>query len=159
MSTERRKILVETAKKHGVPIVEDDPYGELRFEGEASPSLRSLWPEGVIYLGTFSKILAPGFRLGWMVIPPELYDEIVFGKQPADLHTSIGDPDGDLRGLPSQRRRSSKSTSRRSADVYRERRDVMIRALEEHFPEGCTWTRARGRPVRLGRAAALDRHP
>ena len=51
-----------------MPIVEDDPYGELRFEGEPPPSLRSLWPEGVIYLGTFSKILAPGFRLGWMVI-------------------------------------------------------------------------------------------
>ena len=65
-----RKILVETAQKHGVPIVEDDPYGELRFEGEQLTSLRSMWPEGVVYLGTFSKILAPGFRLGWLVAPP-----------------------------------------------------------------------------------------
>jgi len=142
MSTERRKILVDTAKKHGIPIIEDDPYGELRFEGEARPSLRSLWPEGVIYLGTFSKILAPGFRLGWMVIPETAYDEVVFGKQPADLHTSMATQmatyevcrqDGFL-----------DAHVERIREVYRERRDVMLRALEAHFPEGCTWTRAQG---------------
>lgn len=142
MSVERRKILVETAKKHNIPIIEDDPYGELRFEGEARPSLRSLWPEGVIYLGTFSKILAPGFRLGWMVIPQAAYDEIIFGKQPADLHTSTATQmatyevcrqDGFLDAHVDKIR-----------DVYRERRDVMLKALDEHFPEGCTWTKAQG---------------
>ena len=142
MSLERREILVATAQKHGIPIVEDDPYGELRFEGEHLPSIRSLWPEGVVYLGTFSKILAPGFRLGWMVAPHDLYDEMVFGKQPADLHTSTATQmatfevcnQGDfLEGHIEKIR-----------DVYRARRDVMLRALEAHFPDGCHWTRAQG---------------
>jgi len=142
MSLERRKLLIETAQKHGVPVVEDDPYGELRFEGEALPSLRSLWPEGVIYLGTFSKILAPGFRLGWMACPPEMYDEMVFGKQPADLHTSTGTQmatyevcrQPDFLDAHIERIRA----------VYRERRDVMLRAMDEHFPAECTWTKAAG---------------
>jgi 2-aminoadipate transaminase len=141
MSLERRKILVDTAQRHGVPIVEDDPYGELRFEGEHLPSLRSFWPDGVIYLGTFSKILAPGFRLGWMVTPAALYDDMVFAKQPADLHTSTasqmatyevckgGFVDGHVE---------------RIKELYRERRDVMLRALETHFPPGSRWTKAQG---------------
>jgi len=142
MSRERREILVETARRRGVPIVEDDPYGELRFEGEAPPSLRSLWPEGVIYLGTFSKILAPGFRLGWIVTPSAVSDEVLFGKQPVDLHTSTASqmatyevckPEGFLDAHIEKIR-----------EVYRERRNVMLRALEEHFPEGCTWTKAAG---------------
>jgi len=142
MSLERRKTLVATAQKHGVPIVEDDPYGELRFEGEHLPSIRSLWPEGVIYLGTFSKILAPGFRLGWMVTPHDLYDEFVFGKQPADLHTSMAtqmatfevcNKDGFLAAHIEIIR-----------DTYRRRRDAMLQALDEHFPPECSWTRAQG---------------
>jgi 2-aminoadipate transaminase len=142
MSVERRKILVETAQKHGVPIIEDDPYGELRFEGEARPSLRSLWPEGVIYLGTFSKILAPGFRLGWMVIPQSAYDEIIFGKQPSDLHTSMATQMATYEVCKQPGFLDEHVEKIRS--VYRERRDVMLRALEEHFPEGCTWTQAQG---------------
>jgi 2-aminoadipate transaminase len=142
MSLARRQLLVETARKRGVPIVEDDPYGELRFEGEHLPSLRSLWPDGVIYLGTFSKILAPGFRLGWMVTPAMLYDEFVSAKQPADLHTSTATQMATYEvckqeGLLEQHIEKIK-------DVYRERRDVMLRALEAHFPPGCRWTRAQG---------------
>jgi 2-aminoadipate transaminase len=144
MSTARREILVETARRHGVPIVEDDPYGELRFEGEQRPSLRSMWPEGVVYLGTFSKILAPGFRLGWLVAPPELYDEIVFGKQPSDLHTSTGTQMATYEVCRSEGGQFLDQHIEKIRDVYRERRDVMIRALEEHFPEGCRWTRAQG---------------
>ncbi|MGE3269664.1 MAG: PLP-dependent aminotransferase family protein [Chloroflexota bacterium] len=142
MSTERRKILVETAQKHGIPIIEDDPYGELRFEGEARPSLRSMWPEGVIYLGTFSKILAPGFRLGWMVIPQLAYDEIIFGKQPADLHSSTATQMATYEVCRQEGFLDKHIEKIR--EVYRERRDVMVRALEEHFPEGCTWTKAQG---------------
>jgi 2-aminoadipate transaminase len=141
MSLDRRKILVETARRHGIPIVEDDPYGELRFEGEHLPSLRSFWPDGVIYLGTFSKILAPGFRLGWMVTPPELYDDIVFAKQPADLHTSTASQMATYEvckdGFVDRHVEQIK-------DLYRERRDVMLRALEAHFPPGCRWTKAQG---------------
>jgi len=142
MSRERREVLVDTAKRHGVPIVEDDPYGELRFEGEAPPSLRSLWPEGVIYLGTFSKILAPGFRLGWIVTPTELFDDVVFGKQPADLHTSTATQmatyevcrqDGFL-----------DEHIEKIRETYRHRRNVMLKAMDEHFPEACHWTRPEG---------------
>jgi 2-aminoadipate transaminase len=142
MSTERRSVLVEVAKKHGIPIIEDDPYGELRFEGEARPSLRSLWPEGVIYLGTFSKILAPGFRLGWMVIPKNAYDEIIFGKQPADLHTSMATQMATYEVCKQPGFLDEHVEKIRA--VYRERRDVMLRAMEQHFPEGCTWTKAQG---------------
>lgn len=142
MSTERRTVLVEVAKKHGIPIIEDDPYGELRFEGEARPSLRSLWPEGVIYLGTFSKILAPGFRLGWMVIPKSAYDEVIFGKQPADLHTSMATQMATYEVCKQPGFLDEHVDKIR--DVYRERRDVMLRAMDEHFPEGCTWTKAQG---------------
>jgi 2-aminoadipate transaminase len=142
MSAKRRQVLVETAKKHGVPIVEDDPYGELRFEGEASPSLRSLWPEGVIYLGTFSKILAPGFRLGWMVIPTELYDDVVFGKQPSDLHTSSATQMATYEVC--RQEGFLEKHIEKIRETYRQRRGVMLRAMEEHFPEGCTWTRPEG---------------
>jgi 2-aminoadipate transaminase len=142
MTLERRQALVETARAHGVPIVEDDPYGELRFEGERLPSLRSLWPEGVIYLGTFSKILAPGFRLGWMITPPDLYDEMVFAKQPADLHTSTASQMATYEVCKMEG--FLDAHIQRIRDSYKERRDVMLRALEEHFPEGCSWTRAAG---------------
>jgi 2-aminoadipate transaminase len=142
MSLERRRRLVEAARRHGVPILEDDPYGELRFEGEPLPSLRSLWPEGVVYLGTFSKILAPGFRLAWVVAPPDLFDRFVLAKQPADLHTAtitqmaayaVAKDEAFLAAHVEQIR-----------DVYRERRDAMLRAMGEWFPPGCRWTRAAG---------------
>lgn len=142
MSLHRRQILVETAQAHGVPIVEDDPYGELRFEGESLPSLRSLWPDGVIYLGTFSKILAPGFRLGWVVTPEALYDDFVFAKQPADLHSSSATQMATYEVC--KQGEFLESHVERIREVYRERRDVMLRALERHFPPGCTWTRAQG---------------
>jgi 2-aminoadipate transaminase len=142
MSAKRREILVETAKKHGVPIVEDDPYGELRFEGTAPPSLRSLWPDGVIYLGTFSKILAPGFRLGWMAIPEELFDEMVFGKQPSDLHTSTATQMATYEVCRQEGFLDAHIETIR--ETYRHRRGVMLRAIEEHFPAGCTWTKPEG---------------
>ncbi|MBV9135329.1 MAG: PLP-dependent aminotransferase family protein, partial [Chloroflexi bacterium] len=90
MSLQRRRRLVELASKYGVPIVEDDPYGELRYEGEHLPTLKALDTTGcVIYLGTFSKILAPGLRLGWVVAAPELMEGLLHAKQPADLHTGM----------------------------------------------------------------------
>jgi 2-aminoadipate transaminase len=142
MSAKRREILVETAMKHGVPIIEDDPYGELRFEGTAPPSLRSLWPEGVIYLGTFSKILAPGFRLGWIVTPSELFDEIVFGKQPSDLHTSTATQMATYEVC--RQEGFLEDHIEKIRETYRHRRGVMLQAIEEHFPEGCTWTKPEG---------------
>jgi 2-aminoadipate transaminase len=142
MTLERRKELLEVAVRHGVPIVEDDPYGELRFEGEDIPSLQSLdQDEIVIGLGTFSKILAPGLRLAWMAIPGGLYEMFVLAKQPADLHTATITQmatyevakDGFIdRHIPHIR------------SVYRERRDAMLDALETSFPLSAKWTKAEG---------------
>jgi 2-aminoadipate transaminase len=142
MSLERRRKLVEAATRHGVPIVEDDPYGELRFEGRDLPSLASLDEAGVVIgLGTFSKLLAPGLRLAWMAIPDEAYEMFLLAKQPADLHTSTitqmaayevakdGFIDRHLEVIRS---------------VYRERRDVMLDALEAHFPSSARWTKPEG---------------
>ena len=142
MSPERRIELVAAARKHGVPILEDDPYGELRFEGEHLPSLRSLWPEGVVYLGSFSKILSPGFRLAWAVVPDGLFERFLLAKQPADLHTST------ITQMAAHRVASDTAFMdahiAHICEVYRERRDVMVRAMGEWFPPGCTWTRASG---------------
>lgn len=142
MSLERRRTLVEAARRHGVPILEDDPYGELRFEGEHLPSLRSLWPEGVVYLGSFSKILSPGMRLAWAVVPDGLFERFVLAKQPADLHTST------ITQMAAYEVAKDAAFMEAHIDriraVYRERRDVMVRAMGEWFPPGCRWTRAAG---------------
>jgi 2-aminoadipate transaminase len=142
MSLERRRHLVQLASRYGVPIVEDDPYGELRYEGQPLPTLKSLDTDGsVIYLGTFSKILAPGFRLGWVMASPEALEVVLHGKQPSDLHTGMAQQmatyevakDGFV----------DKHVERIKA-FYKERRDVMLRAIEEHFPADAHYTRPAG---------------
>lgn len=138
---ERRKKLVEIAAKLGAFIVEDDPYGELRFEGQDVPPIVSLHKENVLYLSTFSKTLAPGIRLGWIIAPEAVTNKLVLTKEGADLHTStfvqyIAD-DICQRGII--RRHVQKIRS-----AYRERRDVMLAALEREFPDGATWTRPEG---------------
>ena len=142
MSLERRKRLVELSSRFGVPIVEDDPYGELRYEGEHLPSLKSLDREdAVIYLGTFSKILAPGFRLGWIVAGPHVSETLLHAKQPSDLHTGMAQQMATCRvasdGFIDRHLKRIKA-------FYRERRDVMLRALEEHFPPDAHFTRPAG---------------
>ena len=142
LSLERRYRLVELASQHGVPIVEDDPYGELRYEGSHLPSLMSLDTSGcVIYLGTFSKILAPGFRLGWVVAAPEALEGLLHGKQPADLHTGMIQQMATYEvcknGFVDTHVEAIKA-------FYKERRDVMLRALEEHFPADAHFTRPAG---------------
>jgi len=142
MSLDRRKALVEVASRYGVPILEDDPYGELRFEGEPLPSLKALDRDGnVIYMGTFSKLLAPGFRLGWLVASQDAMEVLLHAKQPSDLHTGMAQQmatyhvakDGFIDGHLEHIRR-----------LYGERRDVMLRAIEEHFPSDARWTRPSG---------------
>jgi 2-aminoadipate transaminase len=142
MSLERRRRLVELATAYGVPIVEDDAYGELRYEGEHLPSLKSLDTSGtVIYLGTFSKILAPGFRLGWLVASQEAMEGLLHAKQPADLHTGMiqqmATYEVSRNGFVDTHVESIKA-------FYKERRDVMLRALEEHFPAEAHFTRPSG---------------
>ena len=152
LSEGRRHELVLLADKYGIPIVEDDPYGQLRYEGEHLPPLVVLDRENlrhdggysignVIYLSTFSKTLAPGLRLAWIVAPPEVISKLVQLKQGADLHTSTFTQfvayevarDGFLDQHVKLIRR-----------VYSERRDVMLQALKEFFPHEVTWTHPKG---------------
>jgi 2-aminoadipate transaminase len=142
MSLERRRQLVEVAGHYGVPIVEDDPYGELRYEGEPVPSLKSLDTTGcVIYLGTFSKILAPGLRLGWAVAAPEAMEALLHGKQPSDLHTGMAQQMATYEVIKNGYLEHHVEEIKA---FYKERRDVMLRALEEHFPSDAHFTRPAG---------------
>lgn len=178
LSLERRRKLIEFSDRYGVPIIEDDPYGELRYEGDHLPSLvvldselcknrpgrdiadngyyndakptngngRAYMRGNVIYLSTFSKTLAPGLRLAWVVAPVEVIQRCTVAKQGMDLHTATlnqliaheiltGGAEGDdfLKGHV-----------RLIRDVYRERRDVMLTAMERHFPDGVSWTHPAG---------------
>lgn len=141
LSEERRYRLVEIAGKYGVPIIEDDPYGELRFEGKDLVPIIVLHKENVIYLSTFSKTLAPGIRIGWVTAPGRVIDRLIMAKQAADLHTStfVQMVANDIcqRGILKRHVQIIRK-------VYRERRDVMLEAMQEYFPEGVTWTRPQG---------------
>jgi 2-aminoadipate transaminase len=141
LSLERRHRLVELAAQHGAFIIEDDPYGELRFEGEDLIPLCALHKENAVYLSTFSKTLAPGLRLGWIVAPKAVIAKFVQAKQGSDLNTStlVQYMAYDIcsRGL-------IKAHVKKIREVYRERRNVMLQAMEEHFPPGVTWTRPQG---------------
>lgn len=88
-SEARRAAVIAAAQAKGLPLLEDNPYGDLWFDAPPPPSLASRWPEGVLYLGSFSKVLAPGLRLGYIVSPPALYPKLLQAKQAADLHTPI----------------------------------------------------------------------
>lgn len=142
LSLERRVELVKLAKEHQLLIVEDNPYGQLRFEGESPPALYSLDDDdNVIYISTFSKILSPGIRLGWMVAPAPLLARFNLGKQAADLC-----PSTLAQKIVNQYFREFRWQDyvERTTELYRVRRDAMLAALEEHFPEGSSWTRPQG---------------
>jgi 2-aminoadipate transaminase len=142
MSLERRRRLVEIARHREMVVVEDNPYGLLRFGGEPLPPLYQL--EGgdfVVYVGTFSKILSPGIRLGWAVAPPPVMEKIVLGKQAADLCTSTL-TQYFVREYFAEGRWLAYVES--LAEVYRGRRDTMVAALAEHLPAAATWTEPEG---------------
>ncbi len=155
LSLERRIRLVELADAYGVPIVEDDPYGALRFEGEALPSLLSLDSErhpenaasgryvtgNVVYLGSFSKTLTPGLRVAWAVAPPEIALKLVMAKQGADLHSSAL---GQAMANEFIRRGWLPAQVERIRRTYLERRDAMLEAIVEYLPQGVSYTRPQG---------------
>jgi len=141
LSLERRFQLAEVAAEHGIIIVEDDPYGELRFEGENLTSLIVIHKENVLYLGTFSKTLAPGIRLGWVVAPQKVIQKMVLAKQGTDLHTGTF---VQMVAYDICQRGILREHVKLIRDVYRERRDVMLRAMAKHFPVGVTWTHPEG---------------
>lgn len=138
---ERRERLAQLAREHNLVIVEDDPYGELRYEGEDITPLFRLAPERTIYLSTFSKTLAPGIRLAWVVAPKPIITRLVHAKQGADLHTGtfvqMVASDICRRGILRQH-------VRRLRQVYRQRRDTMLEALAEHWPQETSWTHPQG---------------
>ena len=152
LSEERRHQLISLADKYGIPIVEDDPYGQLRYEGEHIAPLVVLDyktlsnhnghpPGNVIYLSTFSKTLAPGIRLAWIVAPSDVIGRLALLKQAADLHTATFNQmvayEVAKDGFLNQHVKFIRN-------VYRERCDVMLQALEEFFPAGVTWTYPKG---------------
>jgi 2-aminoadipate transaminase len=141
-SLARRQAVLEAAARHGLVVVEDDPYGQLCYEGTTPPALASLARGGpVIYLGTFSKIFCPGMRVGWLAAPREIYEKYALVKQGADLHTSTL---AQCQILAYLERFDIDASIARIREVYRRRRDAMLRALETEFPPGVTWTRPRG---------------
>jgi 2-aminoadipate transaminase len=142
MSQARRRRLVELARERELLVLEDNPYGLLRYEGEPPTPLLSL--DGgvyVMYLGTFSKILSPGIRLGWVVAPPPVLEKINLGKQAADLCTSTLSQLMVQAYFEESRWRDYVESL---TEVYRARRDTMLDALAEHFPRQAEWTRPAG---------------
>lgn len=141
-SLERRKKFMEVINKHEIPVIEDNPYGELRYEGEFLPALKSLDTKGlVIYLGTFSKIFCPGYRLGWVCAPKEILKKFITCKENSDLQTStIG------------QRELSKYIDDYDLDehvekikaTYKKRRDLMLSCMKEEFPKGVSFTNPSG---------------
>ena len=141
LTLEERRILVSLAQKHDFLIVEDSPYRELRYEGSHIPTLYSLDPDRVIHLGSFSKIFAPGFRLGWAIAHPDILDKIYVCKQSLDLCPPIFDQYVAAEFLSSGRLDRNLV---KSIDLYKEKRDLLLSLLERHMPEGVTWTHPEG---------------
>jgi len=139
---ERRRQFMELVQRFGVPVAEDSPYAEVRFEGEIVPPMKALpGNEWVIYLGTFSKVFCPGMRIGWLCAVEEIYRRTVHAKQGADLHTSTL---GQMQLSAYLERFDIGRNIQRIIGLYRDRRDTMLRSMQEHFPSGVTWTRPEG---------------
>ncbi|MYM36377.1 aminotransferase class I/II-fold pyridoxal phosphate-dependent enzyme [Duganella sp. FT94W] len=141
LSIERRQELVETCARLGLPLIEDDPYGSLSYKGEPLPKMVAMNPDGVIYMGSFSKVLTPGIRLGYVVAPLPLARRLELAKQAADLHTSQLTQmvvhevikDGFLdQHIPKIRA------------LYGDQCQVMLDAMAQHFPAGVEWTKPEG---------------
>lgn len=150
LSLQRRQYLVEATTRYGIPIVEDDAYVRLRFEGESLPSLHLLagraQPDSeynghVIHMGTFSKILSPGLRLGWIIAPAPLISKLVQAKQGTDLHTPTFT---QMIAYEMARQGFIEEHIPLIRQIYRERRDAMLAALSDYFPSNVTWTRPQG---------------
>jgi len=142
LALERRRQLLEIARRFGVAILEDDPYGELRYRGAPLPPLAAMDTDGlVIYLSTFSKTLSPGIRIGWTHSSAEVFQALVRAKQAADLHTNTIQQRAAARLLATF---DFDAHVERIKTVYGERRDAMLAALTEYFPVECRWTRPDG---------------
>lgn len=137
----QREVLVTLARKHGFLIIEDAPYRELRYEGEPIPTIYSLAPDVTVHLGSFSKVMAPGFRLGWMFGPEEVLDKVYVCKQSLDLCPPVFDQYVAAEFLESG---LLDENLQKSIALYRGKRDLLLRLLDENMPKGVTWTRPDG---------------
>jgi 2-aminoadipate transaminase len=141
LSEERRRLLVEKAQKYHIPIVDDNPYGELRYSGTTVPSIKSIGGQAVIQLGSFSKIISPGIRIGWLAASRQIMGIVERVKQSTDLHTNLfaqyviyefaqdGALDRHIETIKTE---------------YHKRRDAMLRAMKEFFPDTISWTKPDG---------------
>ena len=141
LTLEERRMLVQLAQEHDFLIVEDSPYRELRYEGELVPTMYSLDPDRVIHLGSFSKIFAPGFRLGWAIAHPDILDKIYVCKQSLDLCPPIFDQYVAAEFLSSGR---LDANLLKTIELYKGKRDLMLSLLEEHMPAEVKWTHPEG---------------
>ena len=141
MTLEERKAIVALARELDVVIVEDSPYRELRYSGEEVPTIYSLAPERTLHLGSFSKIFAPGFRLGWIIGPEELLEQIYICKQALDLCPPVFDQYMATEFLTSG---ALDANLVKTKAEYRRRRDLMVSLLEKYMPEGVKWTYPEG---------------
>ncbi|MDX1658999.1 MAG: PLP-dependent aminotransferase family protein [Nitriliruptorales bacterium] len=141
MSVERRHQLAEIAERRDLVVLEDNPYGLLDFDGKTWPSLRELIPDRVVYVGTMSKTFAPGARLGWIAAPHPVRDKLVLLREAADLCPSNLSQMIIETWLSSQPWQEQVATFR---DVYRERAEAMLAALEEEMPDEVGWTHPEG---------------
>jgi 2-aminoadipate transaminase len=141
MSYNRRERLVALCREAGVPILEDNPYGMLRFDGDPLPCLRSLDPGNVIYLGTLSKVFSPGVRIGWALAEQSVVQRLILAKEAADLCGSSFNQLVSERYLADPQWRTNLAAL---VETYRGRRTTMLAALQEHFPAGARWTSPAG---------------
>ena len=142
MSEARRQALVEKARELDIPLIEDNPYGDLWYEGEPPLPLAARNPEGVIYMGSFSKVLAPGLRVGFIVAPKSVYGKLTQAKQAADLHSPSFNQRVVAEVMKDGFLHSHIPTIRA---MYKVQRDVMLMALEAEMEGlGVTWTRPVG---------------
>lgn len=141
LTLEEREMLTELARTHGFLIVEDSPYRELRYEGEDIPTMYSIDPDVVIHLGSFSKIFAPGFRLGWAIAHPDILDKIYVCKQSLDLCPPVFDQYVAAEFLKSGR---LDANLKKSIELYKGKRDLLLSLLEQYMPEGVRWTHPEG---------------
>ncbi|RCW47224.1 DNA-binding transcriptional MocR family regulator [Halopolyspora algeriensis] len=141
LATERRAEVLDICARHGIMVLEDNPYGLLGFDGQTYPALRASDPDNVVYLGSFSKVFASGLRVGWVLAPHAVREKLVLAAESATLcpptlnqmivsrYLSTHDWQGQIKVFQEQ---------------YRERRDAMLGALEQHMPAGCDWTHPEG---------------
>ncbi len=141
MSIKRRLQLIELANRYSIPLIDDNPYGELRFEGETVPSLRALGGDTVISLSTFSKICAPGYRIAWMIAPTDIMQIFERVKQGSDLHTSTF---SQMVLLEYLKMNKLGDHIKKICDCYGNRRDLMVKTIHEYFPEGVKFVTPQG---------------